>query len=81
MSANPVTETPSYRDNIFEKLNNLDALDGYSKDGEEWSFEDMTELKQGDYELSEEGQEDNNDDEESEEEKEEEDFKEPMIEV
>ena len=88
MSANPVTETQSYRDNVFEKLNNLEALDGYSKDGEEWSFSDMTELGQNDDELSEEEQEDCDDDDEEEgeeekEEKEEEedDFKEPKINV
>ena len=45
MSANPVTETQSYRDNVFEKLNNLDALDGYTKEGDEWSLEDREELR------------------------------------
>ena len=77
MSANPVTETISYRENIFEKLPNLEALDGYSKDGDEWSFEDMTELRRDDDDASE-GQTDYDEEEEGEEEKSE-DFKEPKI--
>ena len=38
MSANPITEMQYYRENVFEKLTFLEALDGYDKDGSEWSL-------------------------------------------
>ena len=46
MSANPITEMQYYRENVFEKLTFLEALDGYDKDGSEWSLQDPDELKQ-----------------------------------
>jgi len=46
MSANPITETQYYRENVFEKLAYLQSLDGYDKDGSEWSLQDMEELRQ-----------------------------------
>lgn len=45
LSANPVTELGSYRLNLFEKVPNLEALDGYDKSGNECSFDDGDELR------------------------------------
>jgi len=36
----------SYRENVFEKLAHLEALDGFNKDGDEWSVLDEWELRE-----------------------------------
>lgn len=46
LSANPLTEMQSYRENVFEKLAHLEALDGFNKDGDEWSVLDEWELRE-----------------------------------
>jgi Leucine-rich repeat len=46
LSANPLTEMQSYRENVFEKLPHLEALDGFNKDGDEWSVLDDWELRE-----------------------------------
>ena len=38
LSANPITDQGSYRQNLFEKVPNLAGLDGYDKSGNEHSF-------------------------------------------
>lgn len=42
LSANPITETHKYRENVFERLSagciRLEALDGFDRDGSEWSL-------------------------------------------
>ena len=48
LSANPLTEMQSYRENVFEKLGQLEALDGFDKEGNEWSVMDAEELRQDD---------------------------------
>lgn len=45
LSANPLTDMQSYRENVFEKLGHLEALDGFDKDGSEWSILDQNELR------------------------------------
>ena len=45
LSANPITDINNYRQNIFEKLPNLEALDGYNLEGSECSFEAVEELR------------------------------------
>ena len=45
LSANPLTDMQSSRDNVFEKLGHLEALDGFDKDGSEWSILDQNELR------------------------------------
>jgi len=45
LSANPVTEQHKYRENVFERLpTRLEALDGFDRDGSEWSLQDPGEL-------------------------------------
>ena len=44
LSANPITEVFKYRENIFEKLTSLEALDGFDRDGSEWSLLDPGEV-------------------------------------
>lgn len=46
LSANPLTEMQSYRENVFEKLPHLEALDGFNKDGDEWSVLSVNELRE-----------------------------------
>ena len=48
LSANPLTEMQSYRENVFEKLAHLEALDGFDKEGDEWEVLDENEIKQDD---------------------------------
>ena len=69
LSANPVTEMNNYRENVFEKLTTLDALDGFDKDGSEWSLQGIDEAEFKEYEM--EGDSFNGDEEESAEEEEE----------
>ena len=38
LSANPITDINNYRQNLFEKLPNLEALDGYNAEGSECSY-------------------------------------------
>lgn len=38
LSANPITDINNYRQNLFEKLPNLEALDGYNMEGSECSL-------------------------------------------
>lgn len=45
LSANPLTDIQAYRENIFEKLCHLEALDGFDKDGSEWSVFDANEIR------------------------------------
>ena len=71
MTANPLTETQYYRENVFEKLTFLEALDGYEKDGSEWSLQDIAELNQNDSFEEIEFEDDKSDEEEGEEEQEE----------
>lgn len=40
LSANPVVEIEKYRENVYEKLYNLQELDGYTKEGDEVSSEE-----------------------------------------
>ena len=40
LSANPITDINNYRQNLFEKLPNLEALDGYNLEGSECSNDD-----------------------------------------
>jgi hypothetical protein len=35
----------AYRENVFEKLTYLEALDGFDKDGSEWSMIDPSDLR------------------------------------
>ena len=44
LSANPIAESFKYRENVFEKLVSLEALDGFDKDGSEWSQFDPDEM-------------------------------------
>ena len=39
LSANPVTDINNYRQNVFEKVPTLTALDGFNAEGSECSFE------------------------------------------
>lgn len=38
----------AYRDNVFEKLPHLEALDGFDKDGNEWSVLDDWDMREDD---------------------------------
>lgn len=39
--ANPITEISNYKQNLFEKVPHLEILDGYSKDGQKHSLENV----------------------------------------
>ena len=36
----------AYRENVFEKLGHLEALDGFDKDGNEWSIESGKDMRE-----------------------------------
>lgn len=40
LSANPITDINKYRENLFEKVPQLEALDGYNKEGSECDLEE-----------------------------------------
>ena len=46
LSANPLTDMQAYRENVFEKLGHLEALDGFDKDGNEWSVESGKDMRE-----------------------------------
>lgn len=46
LSANPLTDMQAYRENVFEKLGHLEALDGFDKDGNEWSIDSGKEMRE-----------------------------------
>ena len=45
LSANPITDINNYRQNVFEKVPHLEALDGYNLEGSECSFEGNDDLR------------------------------------